>query len=315
MIALAKLTALLIGISIAFAIATIGKKRQIGFFRSLCLGLLNPILALVFTLFSKKNNVPSKKTNIFLKVIAIGGILYGLFFLYGAYTTPINTEPIQKSDIYQKFENDRLSRGGIETGNENQDLYWNEVGSYIGKVLAMGILSLVLDNSTFLAYDYRTARFFRFYLGVLFISIGSFSLWKRKTVEVISNSINAKTFDFKYINGILLKVKGNKSYSKYLAISAIFGVILGWCFRQPNNKLLAKLYNNYESEAKNDLFISVYKNNSFFSSEYFSFNWPVFVISFTLCLAILLFFFDKSIRLFLYKKTKFTEEKNELKNQ
>lgn len=115
-------------------------------------------------------------------------------------------------------------------------------------------------------------------------------------------------FNKKLIQNVLHVVRYYWPYS----ISVIVGILLGWNYRKPNNKLLG-IAGNFDSLWKKDLVIEYLKNqSSYFSSEYFSFNWPVFLISLLLCFLIILFFNDKAFRKYLLNKFSFTEEKKSL---
>lgn len=308
MIVLAKITALFILVPIAIGIGFLGKKRQIGFYWAFYFGLLNPIIALLITRFSKKESTTIYKTNGFIKVLPILGIIYGILLLYGAITTPIDSEPIQSNNNNNNIE----FQGDISSGDVEQDFYLNEATRSIGTGLGGGILSLVYKTSTYTANDNTAKRYFRFYAGILLISLGSFFSRNRKSSIFIKDIEDNK--EDKYGSAIVspLKELYNKSYFKYTVISIFIGTFLGWHFRVPNSKLLAILYNNYVSGEKKDLAIQLYKNHAYFSTEYFSLNWAVFLICSVLCFAFILFFFDKTIRMILYKKLSFTEERKEI---
>lgn len=100
----------------------------------------------------------------------------------------------------------------------------------------------------------------------------------------------------------------------YLGFSFVIGILLGWYFKSPNTKLIIEL-GNCDSLWRKDLVIEYYRNqSSFFSADFFTFNWTMFLLSTLFCSLLLLFFNDKIFRQYLYNKISFHEEKKTTQN-
>ena len=176
MLLTAKLIALLLGISIAYFLARIGKKKYIGFNWVFFLGLLSPLIAIIFIYIGRSNKTITKSFRIWLKLFAILLILYGGLMLYGSFTTQVSSDPDQKLENLR--DNIKRITGEENIGNATRFEFINNVTSYIGRISTGGILSLALDPDVYKSNDYRVKRYFRFYGGILLLYIGLFFLRK-----------------------------------------------------------------------------------------------------------------------------------------
>lgn len=163
---LVKLLALMIGVTIAFLIAKIGIKRNIGKYWSFYFGLLMPIFSLILTLFSKKTQIPRKTTTL-IKIFTIFLFLYGLGLIYGGLTT------MKYSEKWTNPRIDSLEQKLTQT-YPSFPKYNNTITKSIGNVLGCGVLTLIVNPTLLESGDYRTKIFFRLYAGILFISWGFF---------------------------------------------------------------------------------------------------------------------------------------------
>lgn len=152
-----------------------------------------------------------------------------------------------------------------------------------------------------------------FKLIILLIVILLIILALRKFKHIVSNNVLKGIplrIYLKYLieNGLNGRGTNILNY-KYLGLSTVIGILLGWYYKLPNTKLLIEL-GKCDSLWRKDLAIEYYKNqSSFISTELFAFNWTVFFLCTLLCFLLLLFFNDKTFRKYLYDKISFNEEK------
>lgn len=329
---------IIIGIMIAYAIARAGMKKQIGFWWSLYFGLIFPLLGLMMVIFSRKKNATLIEKNVVWKPLSILMLLFGFVFIYGGFTTKI-TE-IKTVKVY--------SGTPINTTNETANLILNDSSENVGRVLGIGVLSQTLKLDAYLVEDYRSIRFYRYFIGILLISLASFILTRKFSSAPIQTKIILSnrnyTFDENAQFQSVLEFKSNKSeekieqaikgapvieeksmlqtyiYSKerkvqnirHLGISTFAGFILGWYYKVPNSENLIGL-SECDSLWRKNLIIDLQKkNSSFFSTDLFSFNWLVFFFTTLICFMLLLFFTDEKFRQYLYDKLTFRKEKEAL---
>jgi len=304
-----KLIAVLIGIAIAYLITRLAKKRKLNIFWAFYFSLLMPLLGLILTLLRFKTETLNRKPSTPLKVTAIILMIYGLILLFEAASTQPDSKTLPKTPFQQNYE----SLGGIKTGDPGKDLFWNETSAYVGRVIGGGICSISLDNDTFLTRDYRVKRYFRFYVGVILLSIGSFLIRKRRLLRDESSQIdlteNITTDSSTLLSNLLIRINKYQQYIKYSVISIAIGVFFGGYLRTPNKRLL-DFVSDVDSEWQKELTIErARKSSHFFFCDSFSFNWAAFFISALISIFLILFLFDKPFRQFIYNRFSFSEEK------
>lgn len=140
----------------------------------------------------------------------------------------------------------------------------------------------------------------------------------RKFIPIVSTNVLKDSPLRIYLKSFLgVRMNGGRTKIQnywYLSFSFVIGILLGWYFKSPNTKLIIEL-GNCDSLWRKDLVIEYYKNqSSFFSADFFTFNWTMFLLSTLFCSLLLLFFNDKIFRQYLYNKISFHEEKKTTQN-
>ena len=180
--------ALLIVFGIAFVVAKSGKKKIIGFNWSFYFTLLMPILGIILTFISRKQDGKSKKRNIILKIIAILCFVYGLFLLLGAITITESPNPLVQNE--NAFERQARETGEIQTGNKI-DMYINEQITRLSAVIGNGILSLTLDVSELKSNSFKYRRMMKLNVGLTVFLLGIFLISDKK----VRPTINTENFN------------------------------------------------------------------------------------------------------------------------
>ena len=174
--------ALLIVFGIAFAVAKSGKKKIIGFNWSFYFTLLMPILGIIMTVISRKQDGKIKKSNIILKIIAILCFIYGLFLLLGAITIKELPTPLVQNE--NAFERQARETGEVQTGNNKIDMYINEQITRLSAVIGNGILSLTLDVSELKSNGFKYRRMMKLNAGLIVFLLGVFLIRDRKVKSI-----------------------------------------------------------------------------------------------------------------------------------
>ena len=175
----------------------------------------------------------------------------------------------------------------------------SKVKVLIGRILIIiAVLSVVMNFSNMVQNIYAimsTVAYFS--LGVYLIGLGKGKVYNKKYVNPSNNlEVNKlefsshKNMNFKNSSFIIRqkKINGKVRLYIYLVVSLLIGFFLGWYYKLPNEKLLEILLDN-DSKWRKDLTLEfARKQEPFFSSEYFSFNWVAFILVTVACLLCLM---------------------------
>ena len=151
-----------------------------------------------------------------------------------------------------------------------------------------------------------------FLMGVVLLSKDDSSI--KKQIEPNVTKLDLKKRTSNLTKNILLNikvfVKGMKTKNYWSLGESIFvGFLLGWYYKVPNANLLFDLSESDSLWSKNLLLESIKQQSSFFSTELFTFNWIVFILSTLISFLLLLFFTDDVFRQYLYDKFTFKNER------
>lgn len=166
------------------------------------------------------------------------------------------------------------------------------------------------------AKDEMKGNYFR--LIILLIVMSFIILALRKIKPIVSTNV-LKSSPMRIHLKSILEIGMNGGSTKiqnywYLGLSFVIGILLGWYYKLPNNILLIEL-SKCDSLWRKELVIEYYKNqSSFFSTDFFTFNWTMFLLTTLFFFLLLLFFNDKIFRQYLYNKISFNEEKKTTQN-
>lgn len=187
MTTISKIIALLIVFGIAFAVARSGKNKLIGFYWSIYFTLLMPVLGIIMTFFSRKQDGKVKKGNVIFKVIAIICFLYGPFLMLRSFTLIESfASGVQSENVFEKRDREI---GDIQTGNNASDVYVNDQITRLAAVIGSGILSLTVDVSELKTKSMKSKRLTKFNVGLIVLSYGVFLMRNKRVKPVLTEKI------------------------------------------------------------------------------------------------------------------------------
>lgn len=327
----------LVGLTLAYLLARMGRKKYIGFKWAFYWGLVSPLFGGLVIILSRRITRPAPQRNVLVIPFAIIIALYGLIMFLSGTNTNNNTK-IDNGNRYSKeIENiDFTSKNTI----------FIDAGSNIGRVLVSGLFSLTVNIHVYKLMDYRQKRFTYIHTGLLLIFWASYMLRKRREIPIIrEKSINTShriedEISFKQetsVSSILNKLSwvenpssasSSKSnlyklrdfifseklrYYRYTFYSGFVGFISGSYFKKPVPELyefLVQQSNSGGARWKNELIIDYYKSYGFFFNEHFNFNWLAFITTSFIVFVSLLYLNEKDFRLYILRKLSFRDENN-----
>ena len=183
MTTISKIIAFIIVFGIALVVARSGKNKLIGFYWSIYFTLLMPVLGIIMTLTSGKQDGKVRKENIVFKIIAIMCFIYGSFLLLQAVTLTENNATIVQSE--NVFERRDREIGDIQTGNNKSDEYVNDQITRLAAVIGSGVLSLTVDVSELKAKSIKSKRLTKFNATLIVLSIGVFLLRLKRSKPIL----------------------------------------------------------------------------------------------------------------------------------